>query len=194
MQVDMWRANILEGRNQRGRRKDWVFDLYGLKDRTSPPLPNDRRAKVWFWKLVAEQLQIDSAVPDATPMKKLIGMVGGRSGSLDLPSFVGVRCMSWDEPLLAEDLDGPLSNAKREKINEQASQMLRLLNQWPLMSMAYMRPISNPRDLIWNDDKIKKWLQMSPHPEGQRERALKADPSSDDVATVDRIVSTLCSD
>jgi hypothetical protein len=28
----------------------------------------------------------------------LVGVIGGRSGSMDLPAFVGVRCLSWDEP------------------------------------------------------------------------------------------------
>lgn len=29
----------------------------------------------------------------------LVGMIGGRSGSMDIPAFVGLRCLSWDEPI-----------------------------------------------------------------------------------------------
>lgn len=154
---------ILEDRDRRpGPKKDWIFDLYGLVDQNAARLPDDRRAKVWFWKLVAEQLQSGSVVVDGSLPAPVVGMIGGRSGSMDLPSFVGVRCMSWDEPLLARNVREGLSKNDIKNVREQASQILRLLNQWPLMSMSYI-DIWNPKakNLIWDDGRIRQWLGAS---------------------------------
>ncbi|KAI0146879.1 hypothetical protein GGR57DRAFT_285321 [Xylariaceae sp. FL1272] len=46
-------------------------------------------ARARFWVRVAQRAKD----------WKLIGMIGGRSGSMDIPAFVGLRCLSWDEPI-----------------------------------------------------------------------------------------------
>ena len=48
----------------------------------------DERARAYFWRCV-----IDYATRNAIPVK----LVGGRSGSTDLPAFMGMDVLCWDE-------------------------------------------------------------------------------------------------
>lgn len=46
------------------------------------------RDKALFWARVAQNAELWG----------LVGLMGGRSGTMDLAAFVGIRCLSWDEP------------------------------------------------------------------------------------------------
>jgi hypothetical protein len=67
--------------------EDDVFYLYGQPGSKEVKLKYGEKAR--FWAHVAQN----------AARWNLVGVIGGRSGSMDLPAFVGVRCLSWDEPL-----------------------------------------------------------------------------------------------
>jgi len=72
----------------------------------------DKRRTAYFWKKVSE-LQLQHEVH---------GLIGGRSGSMDIAAFMGVNAFSWDE------------------YNQRDEQVLRLLQTYPLMHIGYVAP------------------------------------------------------
>ncbi|KAI1075962.1 hypothetical protein F5B20DRAFT_557688 [Whalleya microplaca] len=98
----------------------------------------DKRITACFWSLVAQQLQVGSptaAASGSTSPRRIRGLIGGRSGSIDIASFVGVKVMSWDEPLFESKV------YSREK-QGQIIQLCRLLNQKPVSFICYYDPSS----------------------------------------------------
>ncbi|KAK3984320.1 hypothetical protein QBC44DRAFT_375316 [Cladorrhinum sp. PSN332] len=118
--------------------------------------PTDNRAKAYFWHLVATYLQGTS---ESAPLGKpetasnlakldipryflrfkeapVIGLIGGRSGSTDLPAFVGLRVFSWEEPLLKTHK----AWSRPQSIESQGPQVGRLLNQHPLVVTGFLDP------------------------------------------------------
>ena len=147
---------------------DHIFEM-------PPGVPKHKMAN--FWKLVAQYLQIGSKVSkdamEAGIFKEPVqaircvhGLIDGRSGSMDLPAFVGVKCLSWDEPFVNDaQYDGPDANS-------QGPQLLRLLNERPVMSVCYLDPKSRvvkpdekSRDRLYSklnerDDIVRLWLEQ----------------------------------
>ena len=116
---------------------DIYFDIYDVQIHGTNYFP-DKRIAACFWSLVAEQLQIGSQIVAASVAAKsaqrcVVGLVGGRSGSIDLPSFMGVKVISWDEPLLDD-------REYASKKGTQMPQLLRLLNQKPFTFVAFLVP------------------------------------------------------
>jgi hypothetical protein len=106
-----------------------VFDLFMVE--TDAPRV-DKRYVAQFWKLVA----------GAQTPKKVFGLIGGRSGSMDIASFMGVNCFSWDEMPAAFGIPSGLlahpsvSKQVKQRIGDtsdatgvQFPQFMRLLNQ-----------------------------------------------------------------
>lgn len=83
----------------------------------------DKRYTAAFWAVVANTLQD----------KIVHGLIGGRSGSMDIASFMGVNTCSFDEPIWG-------SECKYEPayVNSQGGQLLRLLAQRAMMSVVYV--------------------------------------------------------
>ncbi|MDC0713497.1 hypothetical protein POL68_33845 [Stigmatella sp. ncwal1] len=67
----------------------------------------DKRRTAYFWKEVSQ-------IPEVH------GLIGGRSGSMDIAAFMGVNVFSWDE------------------YNSRDEQVLRLLQTYPLMSIGFV--------------------------------------------------------
>ncbi|KAJ9667763.1 hypothetical protein H2201_001949 [Coniosporium apollinis] len=80
----------------------------------------DKRYPAAFWRLVATKLS-----------DRVFGLIGGRSGSMDIASFMGVNTCSWDEPLFASNC----GYSGRYLLSQQR-QYLRLYNQFPCMSIT----------------------------------------------------------
>jgi hypothetical protein len=64
-----------------------IVDLQAWKPLTGQE-NKDERARAYFWRCVAEL---------APKLKKHIKFVGGRSGSTDLPAFMGIDVLCWDK-------------------------------------------------------------------------------------------------
>ena len=105
------------------------------------------RHKACFWYYVATYLQMSASLradnrprklPKKYPQWKdcrcVHGFIGGRSGSTDLPAFVGVNTFSWEEPFLTVKCNK--FNQSYERL--QIYQMLRLLNEHPMMRIGYL--------------------------------------------------------
>ena len=137
--------------NLSAKTNPYVFDLYGVKDPNPVPF-QDKRVTVQFWRFVAESLQLPSGqAPGAasgaagTIPPCVLGLVGGRSGSMDLPAFVGVNCLSWDEPLFEQTAARGGGRAfSPAVINTQMPQLLRLINEGPLMGVGFLDHASKP--------------------------------------------------
>ena len=108
------------------------LDLY-RKDETY-----DKRYTAAFWAIVANEMK-----------ETVFGLVGGRSGSMDIACFMGVNTVSWDEPIFrryavfADDSYGYVIN--------QGQQFLRLLNQGPCMPVIYVE--ERTRAVVEDDGK-----------------------------------------
>ena len=118
--------------------KNYYFDVLGLKENNG--LDSEKRMQAYIWHTIANTLQIDPEHPDADPGRCIIGIMGGRSGSMDMPAMVGMNALSWDSPILTTDgvtakADEMLTTAF---IDKQAPQMLRLINQADFMSVCYL--------------------------------------------------------
>ncbi|KAI8955364.1 hypothetical protein F4801DRAFT_601905 [Xylaria longipes] len=125
-------------------KRDWVFDLLDV-DKPGSPQELDNRVKACFWYLVAVHLQTNSDVsvgPDMYNQDRCVhGIVGGRSGSMDLPAFVGMNAFSWDEPNLTMIKDRNLPEQgfwTKKHYASQFPQMLRLLNEYPIMTTGFL--------------------------------------------------------
>lgn len=148
----------------------------------------DDTAKAYFWHLVATYMQgtfsplghaTGPPPPNFPPqlvqklklgLPPVVGLVGGRSGSTDLPGFVGLRVWSWEEPLL-EALHGaarPTSSGdwSSRYYTIQGPQATRLFNQQPIIATGWLSMDGfqrNGKDRIYTnlnleDGYLKRWL------------------------------------
>ncbi|RYF37923.1 MAG: hypothetical protein EOO38_25520 [Cytophagaceae bacterium] len=75
----------LQGVDPEGARN--AIDLYEMGDRTM-------QTSAYFWALLAEA--IDAKKSGGGDDSGCLAVIGGRSGSLDLPAFMGMRTICWD--------------------------------------------------------------------------------------------------
>lgn len=97
------------------------LDIYNSKGKEKPE-PVDQRETAYMWQLLAED-------------KNVRGIVGGRSGSLDIAAFMGVRTFSWDI------------------VNVKDAEYVRMFMAYPLMSIGRRYGTKNdkqPGDLLKN--------------------------------------------
>ncbi len=107
-------------------------------------------------------------------MPEIFGLIGGRSGSVDVAAFVGMNCFEWDEPVFnvaAEALTTkPEHLPPAEYIEMQVPQYLRLMNQCSIMSIGLLDVNSYDKEngvftrLVRED--LDRWLsgEMEVHP------------------------------
>ncbi len=172
---------------------NYTFDLLDVDPPIGTPVTYmDNRAKAYFWHLTASFLQgklsplgaPDAAKappgiligrPDGNPRPPVVGMIGGRSGSADLPAFVGLRVYSWEEPILF-----PLPKGRARPSNQgtwsasyyriQGPQALRLFNQFPVT-------VSGSLDLsTFNESKEYREYGALDVEDGRLDRWLNGDP------------------
>jgi hypothetical protein len=105
-----------------------AIDLYGVGSRGGAPIEVDQRRTAYFWSRVAA-------------MKNVVGVIGGRSGSLDAAAFMGVRTFSWDRPRVSESAT-------------EQTEYTRLWIAYPLMSIGH-RPKNEDRIEL---EPLKLWL------------------------------------
>ncbi|KAM0819278.1 putative Chitinase [Seiridium cardinale] len=100
-----------------GEMQDTDLDLF---DTRVSNVVRDKRFTARFWNRVQR-------------MTEVFGLIGGRSGSLDVAAFVGMNCFEWDEPVFniaVGALDIELKHLPSKEYTElQVPQYLRLLNQ-----------------------------------------------------------------
>ncbi|OBT78749.1 hypothetical protein VF21_02601 [Pseudogymnoascus sp. 05NY08] len=114
----------------------------------------DKRYTAAFWSIVANELQ-------GTIVQ---GLIGGRSGSMDIASFMGVNTCSFDEPVF-----GKAYKFDDEYILAQGGQLLRLMSQYPVMSIVYVNIDSwyNNHEIYNSYDELDErglgeWLNRAP--------------------------------
>ncbi|KAK3326826.1 hypothetical protein B0H66DRAFT_551767 [Apodospora peruviana] len=134
--------------------QDTDLDLFDARAAGSSTI-RDKRFTARFWRRVAREL--DSEV---------FGLIGGRSGSVDVAAFVGLNCYEWDEPVFniaaaaaaAQD-EGPL---KKEYVDMQVPQYLRLLNQCSVVSVGLLDVASHDLDkgvfTRLEETELDRWL------------------------------------
>jgi hypothetical protein len=100
----------------------------------------DKRRTAYFWKEVSQ-------------LKQVHGLIGGRSGSMDIAAFMGMNAFSWDENL-PKDV-----------------QYLRLLQTYPIMSIGHVDPEAKEttaKDSAYTKlkpESVNQWLEgSSTHP------------------------------
>jgi hypothetical protein len=76
----------------------------------------DKRRTAYFWMQVSKY------------PKEIHGLIGGRSGSMDIAAFMGVNAFSWDEKKPSDE------------------QVLRLLQTYPLMHIGYVEGEKNEKE------------------------------------------------
>ena len=86
------------------------LDIFESTSATESPM-QDRRVTACFWS------EVKALHPETVK-----GIIGGRSGSMDLPAFIGIKSVSWDQPLYSD---------KCPRQDKQVVQLCRLLNQGP---------------------------------------------------------------
>jgi len=87
----------------------------------------DKRYTAAFWTLVANEMA-----------NEVFGLIGGRSGSMDIASFMGVNCCEWDEPLCDPELSKIYKDLSY--VTQNIDQCLRLFNQIYIVSIIYLDP------------------------------------------------------
>ncbi|KAK3387987.1 hypothetical protein B0H63DRAFT_448771 [Podospora didyma] len=114
---------------------DMDFDLFDA--RADSTAIRDKRFTCRFWHTVRQDLGGED----------VFGLIGGRSGSVDVAAFVGMNCFEWDEPVFdiaaaaADGDDGEmklLPQLSRAYLEEQVPQYLRLLNQCSVLSVGLL--------------------------------------------------------
>lgn len=100
-----------------------------------PPGFVDKRYTAAFWNLVATSLS-----------DRIFGLIGGRSGSVDIAAFMGVNTCSWDEKLFP--WGNPKGNTYRG-LPSQQRQYLRLWNQSAIMSIVHLDERSYDRPTVY---------------------------------------------
>ena len=132
---------------------DWpkYLDIYGKQGNPNDP-GLDARAQSRFWNLVSQDARV-------------VGLFGGRSGSMDIAAFSGMTCFFWDEPWLpfvAGTLNDLIMAAMDKwKILSFVSQTLRSLELSPIMSIGLA--VERDKAGTWkriNDDALSGWLHM----------------------------------
>lgn len=133
----------------------YVLDLFDV-GKSAVGVRQDRRVTACFWSLVAQHLQLRNTEGSSEPQKSdtpgkekqkkrpkreaetglddkrvVLGLIGGRSGSVDIASFMGVKTISWDYPIFARDFYS-------EEFKGQPVQIARLLNQRLFTFFAYL--------------------------------------------------------
>ncbi|KFZ13615.1 hypothetical protein V502_06523 [Pseudogymnoascus sp. VKM F-4520 (FW-2644)] len=83
----------------------------------------DKRYTAAFWSIVANQLQ----------GFYVQGLIGGRSGSMDIASFMGVNCCTFDEQIFNQKC-----YFDDDYIIAQGGLFLRLMSQHPVTSIVYV--------------------------------------------------------
>ncbi|KAI0534791.1 hypothetical protein GGR58DRAFT_504966 [Xylaria digitata] len=147
-----------------------VFDLY---EATIKGGYVDGRVKAYFWHLVAVHMQIGSEVRSASDTEDQLihGIIGGRSGSMDLPAFVGMNAFSWEEPFLTATggQDATSSgNWSSSHFTSQFPQFLRLLNEFPIMTTGFLDATTlKVEDLSESDTKGKTKVIDKPDTKGK---------------------------
>ncbi|KAL2128822.1 hypothetical protein VTI74DRAFT_8602 [Chaetomium olivicolor] len=161
----------------------YVFDLLDVDSGSTEFM--DDTAKAYFWHLVASFLQgsgsplgrpaspppTEVATLAATSRPPVVGLVGGRSGSTDLPGFVGLRVYSWEEPMLAA-LDGkptPTSSGPwtSKYYDIQGPQAMRLFNQYPVVVTGFLDikdfektgSVREYKHINVSDGTLERWLK-----------------------------------
>ena len=135
----------------------FIFDMLDLAVPKAPFM--DNTAKAYFWHLVASFLQGAGSPLGGAPLNhsglenletvlavpqrpRVVGLVGGRSGSTDLPAFVGLRVYSWEEPVLTAlgKRPGPGSDGdwSASFYRLQGPQAIRLFNQYPMVVTGFL--------------------------------------------------------
>ncbi|KAK4223409.1 hypothetical protein QBC38DRAFT_373119, partial [Podospora fimiseda] len=112
-----------------------IFDLLDVHS-LAESKPIDNRIKAFFWHQVATRLQpadisfLGTQNEYGSQMKEhirtpvpVVGFMGGRSGSVDLPAFVGLRAFSWEKPWLDA---------------AQVAQAARLFNSYPVVVTGFL--------------------------------------------------------
>ena len=96
----------------------------------------DRRIIACFWSKVVSELQLAHPNPKDG---RIVGFMGGRSGSMDIASFVGLRTLSWDVGVFHKTLSAPeASRLDDTKRIAQSVYVLRLFNQKPMNWIAFL--------------------------------------------------------
>jgi len=181
--LDKWVSEIWQGKCKKvtvaavNTQKEWEFltgakskgrallDLYNkgtadLKWNLNNDWPGlDVRAQAYFWKLVAEDPNI-------------VGLFGGRSGSVDIAGFCGVRVFFWDEPWIefgtgsketglgdATKPNDPPSSNSVAKVYEQVPQCLRSLQLAAFMSTGLPEFTVQPNWQTVREPEISRWLK-----------------------------------
>ncbi|MCJ1285836.1 hypothetical protein MMC26_005177 [Xylographa opegraphella] len=130
---------------------DWpkYLDIYGKQGNPDDP-GLDPRAQSRFWNLVSQD-------------PRVVGLFGGRSGSVDIAAFSGMTCFFWDEPWLpfvAGVLDDPIMTKMNEWKNVSfVSQTLRSLELSPVMSIGVA--VERDNEDNWkriDETALAKWL------------------------------------
>ncbi|OCK83929.1 hypothetical protein K432DRAFT_464338 [Lepidopterella palustris CBS 459.81] len=91
----------------------------------------DKRYTARFWAIVTKTMN-----------DLVFGLIGGRSGSIDVASFMGMNTCSWDEPVLDPKNLCNYPPSRAAYWNSQKKQYLRLYNQYPCMSIIMLDPTS----------------------------------------------------
>lgn len=145
-------------------------DRYSLKGSLDlfPPAARkstiyDKRTIPEFWRLVATDGELKNCVR---------GLIGGRSGSMDIAAFMGVNTCSWDEPdLITATNARPAAYEETEEGSwrSQQTQYLRLYNQRAIMSVIHLnaKTFSRSQDgkHIYkglNEAELKAWVGIDP--------------------------------
>jgi hypothetical protein len=124
--------------------------------------PYDKRYTAAFWAFVANELQ-----------DIVHGVIGGRSGSMDIASFMGVNTCSFDEPVFGPHRTSEHDPYEKRYICSQGGQLLRLLSQHAIMSVVYVDTsswVSKKRDngtkynsyTKLDEEGLKTWLDREP--------------------------------
>ncbi|KFY45950.1 hypothetical protein V494_00707 [Pseudogymnoascus sp. VKM F-4513 (FW-928)] len=121
----------------------------------SPGESYDKRYTAAFWSIVANELQ--------GPIVE--GLIGGRSGSMDIAAFMGVNTCSFDEPIF-----GDKYKFEDAYILAQGGQLLRLLSQHPIMSIVYVNTDSwyskwggrHNSYMELEKKELERWLDRAP--------------------------------
>ena len=145
------------------------FDLYNKGKKEGKPTEwgdIEAQAQALFWLLVASS-------------ERFFGVIGGRSGSLDVAAFCGVKCLYWDEPWIeyaarSELWNAHFSNWNPGVINEShISQCLRSLELSEIMASAL--PGTKVKDTAWStlqEEQVDAWFKEVPLPRYAWKKAI----------------------
>jgi hypothetical protein len=129
---------ILTGVKDRQAFADRLYlDIFESTSTTESPM-QDRRVTACFWS------EVKTLHPETVK-----GIIGGRSGSMDLPAFIGIKSVSWDQPLYSN---------KCPRQDKQVVQLCRLLNQGPISFYTFLDETTAKENVIGQN---KSYYQYS---------------------------------